>query len=146
MIRKAEEEEIKAGKRDDLATTRRLSGKFVDQLLRYPFPGNVRELETILAAALAESPRGHIAAPESIKLDAPAPVSAPRESERAPVSEPQGKKKAPSPSKERVVEVLEKTGGNVIVAAEILGLSSRHALYRLMQKYGLRGPDDESFT
>jgi transcriptional regulator of acetoin/glycerol metabolism len=99
--------------------------------VRYAFPGNVRELEKILTAALAESPRGHIRAPESIDLGSPATATA---------SIPAARSRAELPSKEQVKEALEATGGNVKEAAQRLGVS-RDALNRLIAKYWPRGPE-----
>ena len=87
------------------------------QLVQRRWTGHVRELMSILWSAVARAEDGVLLEAE---LDTPAPDA---EADLAP---------------ERVQAVLDKHGGAQEPAWKELGLSSRHALFRLVKKYGLR--------
>jgi transcriptional regulator with AAA-type ATPase domain len=79
-------------------------------LLRYPYPLNVRELEQALRAALVLASGGEIRLehlPEAIRTHVPAPAAALRPEDRA--------------LRERLVEVLRGSRGNVAAAGRALG-------------------------
>ena len=99
--------------------------------MRNPPAGNIRELESILEQALAESPRGHIRMPASLAAGA-------RSSKGAAVPVSVGEPESMgSLSEEEVVAALEAAGGNVTEAAQRLG-RSRDAVNRAIKKYGIK--------
>jgi len=95
-----------------------------------PWPGNVRQLRNVIerACLLCE---GHLLTEGDIAralgtratlqpAGVPGPVAAP----------------APAPSREQVLDALDKAGGNKSLAARRLAVS-RRALYRLVEKHRL---------
>ncbi len=111
----------------------RVDTSLVDALTRRSFPGNTRELESILWTAMAAS-RGdviewHAAAAE--RQAAPPPAANAREKPNA--------SRHPEPSEEEIRAALGEANGNVSRAATALGMSSRYALYRLMARMGIQG-------
>jgi two-component system nitrogen regulation response regulator GlnG/two-component system response regulator HydG len=116
-----------------------ISPGLMTALVRHQYTTNVRELR----AALLES-TAHVGAP-------PAPLSwvprtlAPPGSPAAPEGEPAPDPDATPPQAvaaelepARVQEVLDHHQGNIELAWRELGLSSRHALTRLVSRHGLR--------
>lgn len=102
-----------------------LSPEALNALFRYPWPGNFRELETVLERAVA------LAEGEAIGLsDLPARISGAPE-----VSAPSGKT-LPGHEAERLLAALEQTAGNVREAAKLLGIS-RGGFYMKLKKLGL---------
>ena len=104
-------------------------------LLRYPWPGNIRELENALRTAAAFSRGGPVRAvhlPPEVRLGIPALQGgrAPRAAERyaAPLE--------PGREAEMIRAALEATGGNRTRAARNLGMS-RSTLWAKLQRYGL---------
>ena len=95
-----------------------LSPSLVTTLLRESYPTNVRQLEEILLRA--------------IQFSKTSPLRSPGKRSVARVNTD-----VEDPEKARLRSALERTRWNVSSAAEVLG-SSRHALARLMTKYGLR--------
>ena len=131
-------------RRPDGRLSPRLSGRLVDHLVRRPLPTNVRELEGVLVRAVNASTD----AKDKLRLAPEDETSAPSRPPAAPAArverEPRGQAPpAPGdPSKEQVVECLERERGNVARAARGLGLQ-RNKLYRLMESYGIeRQPVD----
>lgn len=99
-----------------------LSGEAFNMLLSYDWPGNIRELETVLERAVTLSD-GDIIYPEHIRLEV-APTMPPlrqqlREMERR-----------------ILAQALQMTGGNKKQAWEMLGLS-RTVFYDKLKEYGL---------
>jgi two-component system, NtrC family, response regulator AtoC len=98
-----------------------------DRLVSYPWPGNIRELESTVSRAALSSPGRVIRAGdiEFLNLTAEASVAAPeripslREAERA-----------------HILRVLQSTGWNKKEAARVLDIS-RGTLYRKIQEYEL---------
>jgi len=93
-------------------------------LLKYPFPGNIRELENMLERAVVLMKGKSIQA-----VDLPEEVSGqmnqvPRISEKIPSSKPLGQA-VDLFEKEYIQNVLERTGGRKGQAAEILGISRK---------------------
>lgn len=114
-----------------------LSEQAMDALKSYSFPGNVRELENILERALALHEGPKIEA-EDLNL----PVAAPPTSQSSNVlSDSQTPRMSlqsylESVEKKALMAVLEENGGNIIAAAQQLGMTVRSFSYRL-QKLGL---------
>ena len=101
----------------------RIALELVDQLVRHDYTRHVRELKHILMQAMAASHEGFLASgPEVARL-------------LSPVSKP--KVAATALSREDIVAALDRCEGNRGKAWRELGLSSRHAFYRLLRKYDL---------
>ncbi len=100
-------------------------------LLRYDFPGNVRELENLMErlVTLAEGPRIEIEdLPEEVRAyfsEAPSETSLQTIIEQA--------------EREHIIKVLKSTDGNRTRAAELLGVS-RKTLWEKMRQYGITDP------
>lgn len=106
---------------------RGVSSDVLDILSRYPFPGNVRELENIIERAVALSDEAEISA-----HDLPSDL---RElSMRSLETEP--KLTLEELERKYIQEVLAKTNHHKGLAAEILGLP-RTTLWRKLKQYGL---------
>ena len=98
-----------------------LSAAAASALQRHPWPGNVRELRNVIQRAqlLAAGPRIEVA---DLGLPKTAPVR------QAPAREPE---------REQIEAALERAGGVIAQAASELGMS-RQALYRRMERHGLK--------
>jgi two-component system, NtrC family, response regulator PilR len=121
----------------------RLSEPALEELMRYDFPGNVRELENILERALALSQAGELG-PQDLALHRIAPEEEEAQAEAA--AEPQGRAEAldaPLPAyldrleREAILQALGKTGFNRTAAARLLGITFRQLRYR-MQRLGIK--------
>jgi two-component system response regulator PilR (NtrC family) len=125
-----------------------LSAGAMEALLRYAFPGNVRELENILerAVTLCEGGvigEGDLLLPEGASV--PLPVTTPVFSAATPGVMAPGSESIPdgpldplldSIEKETILKALEQTRWNRTAAARMLGISFRALRYRL-KKLGL---------
>jgi DNA-binding NtrC family response regulator len=100
----------------------RVGARLLRAVLLEPLPGNARELETLVWKAIEESPA------DELELAGSAPGRG------RPARTPSATN-AESLSREDVVRTLEANRKSVTRAARALGLSSRFALYRLMDKY-----------
>ena len=122
-----------------------LSQESINVLSRYPFPGNVRELENILerACTLAD---GEFIEPDDLQL----PLSTPVIKVQSFV-ETQSKEQAiinqsympntPQNEKDEIISALNNTRWNRTAAAKTLGMTFRQLRYRI-KKYGLdRSPE-----
>ncbi len=116
----------------------RISPEAMEALQRYPFPGNVRELENTLERALTLSDGEHI------QLDDLAlPELDPAEQQQAELDQP-----PPPPAgvaledyleqieKQAILKALDQTQNNKTAAAKLLGITFRAMRYRL-KKLGL---------
>jgi two-component system response regulator PilR (NtrC family) len=119
----------------------RISASAMEELMRYDFPGNVRELENILERALALS-----ASPELSRDDLALHRIAPEEAEEAadaPLGRPGSTPDLPLPAyldrleREAILAALGKTGFNRTAAARLLGITFRQLRYR-MQRLGIK--------
>jgi DNA-binding NtrC family response regulator len=99
-----------------------LAPEAAEALARYPWPGNVRELQNVIRRACLLSPERLIRVAALNLPAAPAPALA---SEASELDRPS------------IEQALERARGVVAHAARDLGLS-RQALYRRMEKLGLR--------
>lgn len=103
-----------------------LAPDLADGLLQYPFPGNVRELENIIAAAvLAE--KGKVLTLSSVQDLHPASEPDPSRTEE-PLSLAEVEKR-------HILRVLQAAGGNRTRAAKLLGIGLR-TLQRKLKAYG----------
>ena len=116
----------------------RLTEGALEELQRYDFPGNIRELENILERALALTASEEIGA-EDLRLSAPA--GAPAEAAQA------GAEALPdyldSIERKAILEALGKTGFNRTAAAKLLGITFRQLRYR-MQRLGIKEDETRS--
>ena len=105
-------------------------------LLKHPWPGNIRELENVIERAINITEDGLIRAnhlPDYIRTGGnpfpsqPLSVPADHYSESSNLD-------YESNGRQLILASLEKTKGNVKLAAEVLGIS-RRTLYRKMEKY-----------
>ena len=105
-----------------------LEREVLDRLVRYNWPGNVRELENTLecmiVAAGTEPTLTMRHLPETFGSTAL----------------PSARRRLPSAAE--MVAALERNAATVGRTAADLGLS-RHQLYRLMKRHGIRSPDAE---
>ena len=104
-----------------------ISDAAIQTLIRYSFPGNIRELENILERAVTLSD-GKLVNEQDIQLPEPdvvtgAPV---KKKEDAPLDSLLGEVE-----KQTILEALEKTRWNKTAAARLLGISLRALRYRL---------------
>jgi two-component system response regulator HydG len=128
-------------------TRRELSPDAYDLLLRYPWPGNIRELENAIehAVVMGEGQRIEIgdlplALRQWSQHGAPAPAIAANSVTQAPAGTLEAMEVR------AISEALAKTGGNQTRAARLLGITRRTLGYR-MKKYGLAtGVDEDEST
>ena len=100
--------------------------KALDKLMKYTFPGNVRELQYTIERAVIMA-EGSILEPKDL-------IFSPLETQAAPPM--QTDFNLNSLEKNAILQVIEKHGGNITKAAKELGLT-RTALYRRLSKYDL---------
>jgi len=99
----------------------------LEKLMKYPFPGNVRELQYTMERAIIMS--------DSDILDEKDLLFSPIESTIAQTNE-QDDYKLSTIEKNTILHVIEKHNGNITKAAKELGLT-RTALYRRLSKYDI---------
>ena len=109
-----------------------ISKEAADLLLRYDFPGNVRELQNVMERAVVMA-RGPLITREDLppELQLGAEVTA-DSAEELPLPE-----RVKQLEREAIAEALEQAGGVQSRAAELLGISERNLRYKL-DKYGMR--------
>ncbi len=103
-------------------------------LRKYPFPGNVRELENVLERAVTLCTSGTIAAAD-LNLRPEAAVAPEGDSEREFTATDLGNQ-IEDVQRQAIMEALEKTRFNKTAAAKLLGLSFRQLRYRI-KKLGI---------
>ena len=110
-----------------------LSKEAVDLLIKYNFPGNIRELENIIERAVVLSRADIITLndlPGNVKgFKAEADINSNRDSNLIEQVEELEKK--------LIFDALSKTNGNQSQAGRLLGLTERNLRYK-MQKYGIK--------
>jgi two-component system response regulator HydG len=111
-----------------------ISGKALDLLVRYDWPGNIRELENCIERAV-------IMAKEEMITPIDFPPQIQRlsgDGDKEGFSIPYGMSLAEM-EKELIVKTLAETGGNRTRAAEVLGIN-RRTLQNKLKEYGLNTP------
>ncbi len=106
----------------------RLSPAAVEMLLRYDYPGNVRELENLIERCVTLAST-ELIGPE----DLPAKITGGREKEEILLLS----RIAADAEKNHILGILKATGGVKSKAAELLGIS-RKTLWEKMNTYGIR--------
>ncbi len=104
-----------------------LSPVLLDVLAAHRWPGNVRELRNVIERMVVLS-RGPELAPDDL------PPELRRTSTAAPASGPTTLREA---ERRLLIEALEATGGNRVLAAERLGIG-RRTLFRKIKEYGVK--------
>lgn len=108
------------------------SREAMERLMRYEYPGNVRELQNIVERAVVMA-RGELITTSDLPIGA-AESRAENASVREPGSLPE---QVESLEREAIARALEQANGVQSRAAEILGLTERNLRYKL-KKYGLK--------
>ncbi len=116
----------------------------IDLLLRYPWPGNIRELQNVIerAVVLAE---GETITVSDLPVDLQSPGasvdhSAVSRNEFEFSSASDGRDDDPVIERRQLLEALEKSGGNKARAARLLGLA-RSTYFSKLKKHGLADAD-----
>jgi two-component system response regulator HydG len=104
--------------------------KTIDTLMRYDWPGNIRELENVIERAILFC-RSEFISPK----DLPPPLQEEEVREQPIISIPSGMT-LEELEKEAILQTLEETGGNRTQTAQILGIS-RKTLQNKLKEYGL---------
>jgi len=102
----------------------------MDLLMRYDWPGNIRELENAVERAVIMT-RGHLIAPEELPVN----LRGPDVDNEAEEPEPPAQGSLKQAEKEIILNTLKETGGNRTHAAKILGIS-RRTLQLKLKEYG----------
>jgi DNA-binding NtrC family response regulator len=110
------------------------SKEALDMMLKYDYPGNVRELENIVHRAVVLS-RGTLIGTDDVFINIGTDITASKKSA-------DNKNQTMSAQVERlekklVIQALESSAGNQSKAAKLLGISERNLRYRL-NKWGLK--------
>ena len=111
-----------------------MDGDAMDALMRYPWPGNIRELENVLehALILLDEPQLTLdALPSTVRNPGGVPSDQPLSDGDLSV-----KRQTAALEKDLIRKALERTAGNRSRAADLLDLSSRALRYKI-QEYGL---------
>jgi two-component system NtrC family response regulator len=103
----------------------RFSPEALDAIEKHPWPGNVREMENLIKRAVIMCEGGQIGA-DDLGLAAVAQAE--------PMNLRQVRDQA---ERDVIVRVLSRVGGNIVNAAELLGVS-RPTLYDLISRHGLK--------
>ena len=117
------------------AAPARLTPQALEELKRYDFPGNIRELENILERALALS-GSHEITVEDLRLGASAGAEQDGEANAGALPD-----YLDGIERKAILEALGKTGFNRTAAARLLGITFRQLRYR-MQRLGIK--DDKA--
>ncbi len=103
----------------------RISREAMAALAEYPWPGNIRELRSVITKATL-----FLKSDEIGLQDLPPHIVG---SKKTKISAPQSLEDL---EKDHIIRVLQQTGGNQSLAAQILGIN-RKTLYKKIHKYGL---------
>jgi two-component system nitrogen regulation response regulator GlnG/two-component system response regulator HydG len=110
----------------------KIDAKFIDALLRCDYPGNARDLQTLLWKAIAASDGDLIAYCEAALDDQHKEAKA-----RGGDGSRSRRASQTAPTDQEIRDALQREGGSVAQAAKALGLSSRYTLYRMLAKLRL---------
>ncbi len=111
-----------------------LAPEAVEYLRSQPWPGNVRQMQNVLARA-AILVRGRLILADDLRPAPPSPVAAPADSSP---DHPMSLKDLVAETERRAIQhALEQTGWNRTQAARLLGISRRQ-LFDKIQQYGLQ--------
>jgi len=111
-----------------------LSAEALELLGRYDYPGNVRELENILARILVSNEHGTITAAEVRRYFAAQPYNFQIQEQGYDQTEVVAR--LDELEKKTILQALQRTQGNKKAAAALLGITRRH-LYLKLKRYGL---------
>jgi two-component system NtrC family response regulator len=114
---------------------KKIEAAVLRDFMKHPWPGNVRELENVIHRAVVVDSDDKIGQ-DDVQIR---PVGPGAESDEAVFSLPykEAKRKIHDEFQERYIRnLLQRTGGNIQLAAEMSGLT-RAAVYRIKQKYNL---------
>jgi DNA-binding NtrC family response regulator len=120
--------------RENQKAVKGITAEALDRLMKYDFPGNVRELENILERAVVLSREENISVadlPGHTQLPAGKKVLDPYNYEN------KYEEKVRAFEKEMISSALDQTKGNQSAAARLLGMTERHLRSRL-EKLGLK--------
>ncbi|HEU4333298.1 MAG TPA: sigma-54 dependent transcriptional regulator [Candidatus Eisenbacteria bacterium] len=109
-----------------------VSPEAMEVLVRYPWPGNARELANVIERALILS-EGSRLLPENL------PIGIRRSSPDAAVTNGGRRPTLEEAERRYILQVLDECGGHRQKAATILGISERN-LYRKLKQFGASGP------
>ncbi|WP_437529645.1 sigma 54-interacting transcriptional regulator [Sorangium sp. So ce726] len=139
-------------RRGDRLAEPRVAPALIEALLRHPYTHHLRELERVMWIALRSSPGNFLDHTPDLSAVLRPEAAEPRtESRIGPRTEPaRSIPPPPQPSdpggigRAEIDAALVEALGSVTAAARILGLKNRFALYRLMKRHGIAGPDEEA--
>ncbi|MCF8029176.1 MAG: sigma-54 dependent transcriptional regulator [Desulfobacteraceae bacterium] len=107
----------------------------MDNLLKYPWPGNARELENVVERAVILSPGEYVTEKDlPLNISQTAAKTEPGPSERP--GQPGGSGSLDEMEKSAITGALERAGGNKSEAARLLGIT-RRTLYNKLDKYNI---------
>ena len=112
---------LKSGK-----TIQGISNEALEILMKYPWPGNVRELKSAFEYAFVSCP-GSMIAPEHLPPNIMQLETLPQPKEQPSLDEIK---------KERLLEALQKAGGNQSQAARLLGIS-RTSVWNQIKRFNI---------
>lgn len=116
-----------------------ISPDVYDYLMNYSWPGNIRELENTIERAVNIT-ENNIILPKHLPDSILTRPSLNEKNSEYNQSSPKETLNLESSEYNLMVASLEKSGGNIKEAAELLGIS-RRTLYRKMDKYNISGDD-----
>ncbi len=120
--------------RENQKPIRGITREALDRLMKYHFPGNVRELENMIERAVVLCRGDYLTAddlPPTLQIESREAIFDPRNIEA------DYETKLRAFEKEMIQAALKETGGNQSAAARLLGISERHLRSRL-EKLGMK--------